>query len=263
MWIAVVPAYNEAASISNVIKNIFRAPVNMVIFVANGCTDCTCSEAIRAAEDKALKILHFPEPLGVDIPKAVGAVYALKYRPRGVIFIDGDMNGPLLPLILDLIMAVESGADLALTNCYPNNQYLSELAQKVWQARQELNMRLGLFEKLGVATPSHGPHACSGSLLQQIDLRSLAVPPKLLVQAHLLSARIEIGGSFPHSLLGSSQRSPFHAEKIAATIIGDCQEALSLIDPAAAAGISSAGYRKLRRFDILEQVLSANNYQSK
>jgi len=260
MWIAVVPAYNEAYSIGTVVKNIFSCPVDLLLLVANGCLDHTCSEALHAAQGKPLKIIHFSQPLGIDVPKAVGALLALRYKPQGVVFVDGDMQGPLQPVIQDLISSVNKGLDLALTNCYPNSQDPSDLARQVLQAREHLNRQLGLFETIGVATPSHGPHAYSGRLLQKIDLRFLAVPPKAMAQAALhLGAAIGLGASIPHYLLGSPARTSWHAERIAETIIGDCQEALQLLSHTPVPAGIPQGYRTGRRFDILENLLQKMN----
>lgn len=259
MWIAVVPACNEALSISTVINTIFQTQINLLLLIANGCTDQTCQEALQAAKGRPMKILFFPQALGIDVPKAVGAAYALKYKPQGIIFVDGDMKGSLHPVLLDLINAVENGLDLALTNCYPFIQQRSDLANQVLQAREALNRRLGLIDKLGVSTPSHGPHAFSSALLQNINLASLAIPPKALAQAALSQAQIGVGAVIPHNLLGSEQRSPLHSEKIAETIIGDCQEALELLDPpfpcSSGLDIKQIGYRNDRRFDILDRIL--------
>ena len=254
-----MPAYNEALSVGSVIKNIFQTPINLILLVANGCTDQTCQEALLAANGRSLKILSFSQALGMDIPKAVGAAYALKFKPQGVVFVDGDMKGPIQPVLLNLITAVENGLDLALTDCYPLILQHSDLANQVLKAREDFNRQINLFNKLGVSTPSHGPHAFSSTLLQKINLRYLAVPPKALVQAVLYHAEIGVGATIPHPLLGSSQRSPWHSEKIAETIIGDCQEALELLNPDSpesyATSAKEIGYRSSRRFDILERIL--------
>ncbi|MFY9376802.1 MAG: glycosyl transferase family 2 [Peptococcia bacterium] len=259
MWIAVIPAYNEASAINTTITNTFSAQVDLILLVANGCSDRTCAEAYRACNHKALKILHFTQPLGLDVPKAIGAAYALKYRPRGVLFLDGDMNGPIQPLLTNLMSAIENGLDLALTDCYPKKEQRSDLANQVLKARKELNVQLELYEKIGVATPSHGPHGISGKLLAELDLRNLAIPPKILVQSKALSAAIDIGAAIPHDKLGSTTRTPLHAEKIAQTIINDCQEALAMFKPSPIVynivDNINRSYRSERRLDILEHFL--------
>lgn len=258
MWIAVIPAYNEASAISTTITSTLQTKVDLVLLVANGCTDHTCAEAYRSCGHRMLKILHFTQPLGVDVPKAIGAAYALKYKPQGVLFLDGDMNGPIQPLLTKLIYSVEKGLDLALTDCYPNKKQRSDLANQVLEARKELNVHLSLYERLGVSTPSHGPHAISGNLLAKLDLHHLAVPPKILVQAQFLSSAIDIGAVFPHQELGSATRTPLHADKIAQTIIGDCREALSMVEPAISAETTNLSYRPQRRLDILEHFLQTH-----
>ena len=253
MWIAVIPANNEAASIGTVIRNLALSRIDLLLLVANGCIDNTCQEALNANPVNKLKILHFNKPLGIDTPKAVGAIYAQRYHPKGILFVDGDMTGPLIPVFQNLIQTVEEGADIAITNCYPLNLQRSALAEQVLQAREHLNKKIGLFSELGAANPCHGPHAYSFSLLQKIDLVNLAIPPKALAQAATLNAKIKIGATIPHNLLGSPTRSPMHSERIAETIIADCEDALELLSPSAANHNAAAGYRDLRRFDIIER----------
>lgn len=259
MWIAIVPAYNEALAIGEIVNKSFQVQMDLVLLVANGCTDQTCAQALHASNHRPLKILHFAQPLGVDVPKAIGAYYALRYQPEGILFVDGDMNGPLKPVLADLRSSIEGGLDLALTNCYPVCQQRSELATQVLLARKELNVHLGLYEKLGVSTPSHGPHGVSGKLLQRLNPRYIAVPPKIMVQAYLLAAEIGVGATIPHNLLGSAERTPLHAEKIAQTIIGDCKEALRLLDPTIECSTNNEGYRSQRRMDILETFLNIHS----
>ncbi|MBZ4653242.1 MAG: glycosyl transferase [Peptococcaceae bacterium] len=260
MWIAVVPAHNEENSIARVMENLVRSSIDKIVLVANGCSDNTCEQAIRSSVGKPIEILSFPEQLGIDVPRAAGAAYACSYHPKGIVFVDGDMKGEISYVVSELLMGIESGLDLALTNCYPFIYLRSSLANTVLKQRELLNRRLGLFNQLGVATPSHGPHAVSAKFLQEVPVELLAIPPLALAFAAQKSLSIGVAAAISHNLLGSSYRNTEHAKLIAETIIGDCQLALSFVEGKPLNTIFSqenynSGYQASRRFDLLQSFL--------
>lgn len=265
MWIAVIPAYNEAETIEAVLQNLIPCNFHKIILVANGCNDGTEEIALRSPLKNQLEILPFPEPLGLDIPRAIGAAYAQRYQPQGLVFLDGDMNGQITGLLLKLLQKIKRGVDLALTNCYPTLKQTSDLALKVLEYRKKVNEKLGLFSQIGYASPSHGPHALSAHLLAQIPIKILAIPPLTLAFAAKNNFKIEIAATFSHELLGSQIRSAEHAENIADTIIGDCLEALRYLEGTPLEKIlrnphtsdTHAVYRKARRFDILDRFINS------
>lgn len=259
MLIAVIPAHNEAASIPHVIETLHKINIGRIVLVANGCTDSTCEQALRCAKKNTLDMLHYPEELGVDLPRAIGAAYARRFEPSILLFVDGDMKGDIAYALLDLACGVQKGLDMALTNCYPFIYQRNELALDVISARENLNRRLGLFNKIGVATPSHGPHAISGALLRAAPEKIFAVPPLSLAYAALNSFKIGVAAAIPHKLLGSHFRNSEHATLIAQTIIGDCREALAYVngkplDEVIDCIASPNAYRSGRRFDLLNKL---------
>jgi hypothetical protein len=259
--IAVIPALNEGKNIDKVLQNLLPCNFQRIILIANGCNDLTEKKALQAMEKINLELLSFPTPLGLDIPRAVGAAYAKKHHPSGIVFIDGDMTGEITPSLHELLQGLKQGLDLALTNCYPTPSLSSDLADIVFKYRKKVNKKLGLFRKIGLATPSHGPHAISAHLLSQIPIKALAIPPLVLAFAVQNNFRVDIATTIPHDLLGSPIRSTEHAENIAATIIGDCQQALSYLEGTPLEDVlqapgSPSTYRDARRFDLLERFLT-------
>ena len=256
MFIAVVPAHNEAASIPHVMETLHKINIDRIVLVANGCTDSTCEQALRCAKEGALDILSFPEELGYDLPRAIGASYARRFAPSVLLFIDGDMKGDISYALLNLSEGVRKGLDMALTNCYPYIYQRNELAMDVITAREILNRRLGLFNKIGLASPSHGPHAISGALLQAVPDKIFAIPPLSLAYAALHGFNVGVAAAIPHKLLGSHYRNSEHAALIAQTIIGDCRQALAYVsgkplDAVIASKEEPIGYRLRRRFDLI------------
>lgn len=269
MWSAIVPAFNESQSIIKVISNLNRCPIHQIILVANGCTDNTCQLAISTSA-KRIVLLHFSTPVGIDIPRSIGAYFVKVFCPsiNGLLFLDGDMGGQILSALYDLVQGIEDGLDMALTNCYPYIYSRSDLANAVLKERECLNRKLGLFNILGLASPSHGPHAVSRFFLDMVPIEALAVPPLSLVLAvKSKGLRVNVAAAIPHILLGSNSRSEKHASEIAETIIEDCQQALSYLNDQHMQNSipklhSATGYRSLRRFDLLKQfkIYVDNNY---
>lgn len=119
MFIAVIPAKNEAKSLAKVIANLPVNQLECIIPVLNGCTDNSL-DVLESINCPLLAPLWYAEPLGIDVPRAVGAVEAVRLDADGILFIDGDMFGANEELLAKLVLAVRNqGLDLALTNCYP------------------------------------------------------------------------------------------------------------------------------------------------
>ncbi|KGP75526.1 glycosyltransferase [Desulfosporosinus sp. Tol-M] len=254
MFAVVIPAKNEEKSILATMTTILRLPVSYIILVLNGCTDRTFQLA-QSIPDTRIHILYFSDPLGIDIPRAIGALYARHIGAKGVLFVDGDMSGDIYQNLLTLITSVESGIDVALTNCYPYIPHRQKLACLVLSFRSKLNRELDLFKSLGLATPTHGPHALSQHAMHSLPLEAFAIPPLTLYWAKKLDLIIKVATSIPHESLHSPRKHRRHARLIAETIIGDCLMGLALIQnksPTRSLGKHKLmGYHPGRRFDLL------------
>lgn len=253
-----VPALNEAGRVSRVLNKLLKLPVDAIICVVNGSHDNTLEEAISLKSPK-VKALHFEEPLGIDMPRAVGAKYALDLGAQKVLFVDGDMIGVSTKALEDLCLALEQGVDMALTNCYPGATHRYSFANRVLYFRHMLNEITGIYSQVGLASPAHGPHAVSRKLLLQVPLAELAIPPVSMVIALQAGLKIGLGTIIPHLDLASAVRNTRHGEKVGDTLIGDCLEAIHLWkkEPRERSwgGYQFLGYHPLRRWDLLEGVL--------
>lgn len=265
MFAVIIPAKNEEKSILATLTTILRLPVSYIIIVLNGCTDQTFQLAC-SIPDTRIHILFFSEPLGIDIPRAIGALYARQLGAKGALFVDGDMSGDIYQNLLTLITSVESGIDVALTNCYPYIYRRHNLANFVIRFRSRLNRELDLYKCLGHATPSHGPHALSQRALQNLPSKAIAIPPLTLYWAKKNHLNIKVVTSIPHEALHSPRKHRRHARLIAETIMGDCQMGLTLLQkkpPTRSLGKHKLiGYHLERRFDLLkcwEQALKSQN----
>lgn len=260
----VIPVKNESQNIKRTLDNCQNLHFKKIIVVLNGCKDNSKEIILSHALKKYIHLIEFPEALGVDIPRAIGAAYVYKHDPSSVLFLDGDMQGDINQHLGDLVTAVaDHKLDMALTNCYPYITTRSSIANEVLYHRERLNRYLGVFAQLGLANPSHGPHTISQNLLENLPLYALAIPPLSLAMAIQANFKVQVATSVPHNLLLSPLRDEEHCVLIAETIIGDCLEALCYLKGEHPLrennGIYYSGYHTHRRFDILEEYLKTLN----
>jgi glycosyltransferase involved in cell wall biosynthesis len=86
-YLAVVPAYNEAATIGSVVRSIGEhAPDCDVLVVDDGSTDDTQ----RIAQDAGARVLHHPFNLGIGGAVQSGFFYALEHGYDYMVQVDGD-----------------------------------------------------------------------------------------------------------------------------------------------------------------------------
>ncbi|GAB6153482.1 glycosyltransferase family 2 protein [Desulfosporosinus burensis] len=254
MFGVIIPAKNEEKSILAVLTTVLRLPISYIIIVLNGCTDRTL-ELARSIPDTRIHILYFSEPLGIDIPRAVGALYARNLGVTGALFVDGDMSGDIYHNLVQLLTSIESGVDVALTNCYPYIPHRQKLANLVLKFRSKLNRELDLFKTLGLATPTHGPHALSKHALDTLPIKAIAIPPLTLYWAKEIGFSIKVATSIPHEALHSPRKHRRHARLIGETIIGDCLMGIALSQAIPMTRLlgkhNLLGYHPERRFDLL------------
>ena len=262
MIAAVMPVKDEEKRLKKTVETLLSVPLDIIIPVINGSSDSSCS-IIRQVGSKRIQPIYFIEPLGIDVPRAIGARAALDKGATAVLFLDGDMEGDIAKNLVDLISAVyEKHADMALTNCYPGDYItrLPKLAAAVLNARIGLNREIGLEETIGAASPSHGPHAVSQRFLLSVPLREIAIPPVSLALAAKKDLRICVGTEIAHNELGSPGKDSAHADLIAWTIIGDCIEAQHVYRNTkrrrSSGSVEYQGYHSQRRWDLLDQFLA-------
>jgi glycosyltransferase involved in cell wall biosynthesis len=254
---AVIPARNVGKRIAVAVKNVRQAGIDKIVVVVNGCQDDTL-EVVRRLKDEHMTVIAFRTPLGFDVPRAVGAAYAYQKGAQHVLFYDGDLIGhhrhELTRLAED---AVRFDIDLALTDTYGTAHRMEVSKNPLLWLRSSLSRKLGLWLRIGLSNPSHGPHVVSRRLLRDIPLLDLAIPPLVLTHAKLLGLRIDALANIPQARLGSAHKGPVHVEKIRETIIGDLLEAHCLFEGRPRTreyrGHLFDGYHSERRFDLLKR----------
>ena len=85
--LVVVPSYNEAASVGDVVRKLrTNAPEYDVLVVDDGSTDATS----RIAEDAGARVLRLPFNLGIGGAVQAGFKYALEHGYDYAVQVDGD-----------------------------------------------------------------------------------------------------------------------------------------------------------------------------
>ncbi len=211
----VIPAVNERRTIASVIRQSANVhPQTEVIVVCNGSKDGTD----RIAQQTGAKVITYPEPLGHDVGRSLGAQEA---KGDILLFVDGDFVIPAHKL-RPLVHAVEHGqTDIAL------NRYLGPLYKRkvhsVVLAKHALNAALSQSHLQGMSMTTI-PHAISRNALQQIGVENLAVPPK--AQAIALQKGLRLAGVHYIDVGNPNRRRRIRNNPLEGLIVGDHLEAI-------------------------------------
>ncbi|MBS4008415.1 MAG: glycosyltransferase [Clostridium sp.] len=266
MFAAVVPVHNEELRVGGLLRRLLALPsITKIFVVENGSNQSTQAEVESVYHENTAKIsvLRFKEALGIDVPRAIGAKLVYESTAAHALFIDGDLVGEITSQLSEILAktAAES-PDLALVNCYPQSPPIETLNEPLFFFRRLLNKELGIYNDIGIASPSHGPHLVSRRLLSLTPWEDFCVPPTLLVHASFANLDIRIVGEIPHICLGSQIKNSTHSKQIVDTIAGDCLEALALAKKETRSrnyeGKAYLGYHKKRRLDLLQQFLAGH-----
>ncbi len=252
---SVIPAQDEEKTIAHVITNCLSAGSTKVLVVSNGTTDRTF-EITQSYPDERVIAYHVAQPLGIDVPRAIGALIAYTGGADAILFCDGDLSGDLDKHLSALFGSMTWGYDLSLTNCYPRGLPYGGMAGRVIKERLAFNSHIGRGD-LGAALMSHGPSCISRRFLDTLPCQVLAIPPLAQALAVKQGLTVKVGASLEHALLGSRERHGDHPDKIADLIIGDCIFARSVFSDTLPAKCMEVhpytGLENTRRWDLLNQ----------
>jgi glycosyltransferase involved in cell wall biosynthesis len=116
--LAVVPSYNEAASVGDVVRKLrANAPEYDILVVDDGSTDATA----RIAEDAGARVLRLPFNLGIGGAVQAGFKYAMEHGYDFAVQVDGD--GQHEPAEIDKLEEAMRGREVDMV-C--GSRFLSE-----------------------------------------------------------------------------------------------------------------------------------------
>jgi hypothetical protein len=171
----ILSVINEGRTISQILDQLQRLPLEEIIVVVNGSKDGTFT-ILRNHPTKPI-IIHYESALGYDIGRAIGAKAS---QADILVFIDGDMiirSEQILPYV----HAVELGADIALNDLTP---YMPGFNRRdsISIIKEFLNRSLGRAD-LKANSLTAVPHALSRKACEVIGYSSFAIPPMAQVIA--------------------------------------------------------------------------------
>lgn len=256
---AVIPAHNEETRILTAIRSVRQAGIKRILVVINGCQDNT-REVVLSVADRHMTLLTFRDALGVDIPRAIGAAYAYTHGADHVLFYDGDLIGHHQDELAKMIDSAQRfKIDLGLTDIYGTAHDLDLNHDLPLKLRHQLSHKLGLYSRIGLSTPAHGPHIMSRRLIREMPITDLALPPLTLYYAKKYNLKIDVLAHIAQARLGSAHRDSEHVQRIRDTLIGDLMEAIHLHGglprKRVYRGTSYDGYHSARRFDLLHKFI--------
>ncbi|MFM1652334.1 glycosyltransferase [Brevibacillus sp. B_LB10_24] len=194
----IIPAQNEEETISAVIAEAKKLDPLEVIVVVNGSRDATG----QIAKDTGCFVIEYPQALGNDVGRAVGAYHA---KGEILLFLDGDIPIPGQQL-LPFVTAVRQGSQIALNDLN-------------WSARLPIRPHYTTVSKIAThyllkkMTPDVNsllavPHALSRRALEAIGWQNLADP--VVAMAAALEQNLSISAPVSIDVINRNKVRPVH-----------------------------------------------------
>lgn len=193
--VAVVPAYNEARHIADVLTSL-PSYIRTIIVVDDASTDQTAEHVAEvAAENPAVLLIRHERNQGVGGAMVTGLKKALELDAQIVVKFDGDaqMSPSELPELLHPLISGE--ADYTKGNRFRDFQALNQMPT----IRRAGNMALSFLTKAAVGywdcfDPCNGFVAIRGDILAQLPLHAIGksyfFETSMLSQLNLLGALV-------------------------------------------------------------------------
>jgi len=123
---AILPAYNEAGRVGEVLAAVSRAPsVSQVVVVNDGSTDAT---AARVLETPDVYLLSLPRNQGKGAAMAAGARFT---DAEVLLFLDADLIGLTPEHVERLVEPVRSGRAQMAVGRFCGGRYWTDLSQRI------------------------------------------------------------------------------------------------------------------------------------
>ncbi len=163
----IIPARDEADTISAVIRSCRMLNPFEIIVVANGCSDSTA----RIARELNAKVVEIDRPLGNDAGRAVGAA---KASGDILLFVDADFPVPFRDLF-HFVDPIRRGMADAVYNDLDSLYVEKKKPHSAVVWRRVYNVLIGRAD-LNIDSPLSVPHAISRRVLSEIGSACLANP---------------------------------------------------------------------------------------
>lgn len=215
----VIIACNEERTLGNLLDELERIPLQEMVVVLNGCTDNSFG---KVKDRKNVILAYYPERLGHDVGRSVGAALACG---DSLLFVDGDMAVPAEELAA-FLYEQERGIDVVL-NDISGYLPLYERQDEVTRCKLFLNQVLGR-QDLKSNSLTAVPHVLSRKAINTIGTGILAVPPK--AQAAALLEGLTVSAPCTADVIGRNRMREGNSgagNSVLQLILGDHLEALN------------------------------------
>jgi len=242
----IIPASNEAATISHVIASCKQLQPHEIIVVANGCDDGTD----RIARDNGCKVIMEDLPLGNDVGRAIGAAAS---TGDILLFLDADFAIPAKQLEKFLEPIWFGHADVVL-NDFDSFFMKKQRPHTITVWRQVLNELIGR-QDLKIDCILSVPHALTREAVKAIGVESLADP--IVAHVRCLKKGLRIAHQYAIDVITPNRFRPLVHGRFDHTLpwaekrmIGDHLQALHEVLSDPRGGFSDGG----RRRDIVREI---------
>lgn len=141
MTIAVIPAFNESATVADVVWGVHTEGLDAVV-VDDGSTDGTASQA-RAA---GARVVRLPVNVGVGGALRCGFRYAVRRGHKRIVQVDADFQHDPAAIPSLLTAADDSGAELVVGSRFGEDGYPASPFRRLpmWMLAKVVSRRVGV-----------------------------------------------------------------------------------------------------------------------
>jgi dolichol-phosphate mannosyltransferase len=194
--LVVLPTYNEAENIVDVLERVRKAvPDADILVVDDGSPDGTADLAHREGDRLGqIEIMHRPEKRGLGAAYTAGFTWGLDRGYEVIVSMDADLSHDP-DVVPDLIAALEEGADLAIGSRWVRGGAVIDWPRSRLAISRIGNWYARTMLRLPYRDSTAGFRAYRAALLRQIDVHGLrasgyAFQVELTYRSHQLGARV-------------------------------------------------------------------------
>lgn len=185
--LVVIPAYNEAATIGDVVTSLRSAGMARVLVVNDGSTDTTADVAAQAGA----AVIHHAINRGPGAATQTGLQYALLSGAKCVVTIDADMQHDVDDMAALIGSVSGNRADLAIGNRFMKGTNFIPRTRVVFNALA--NLVTYIFCSHWVSDTQSGYKAFSRKAIELLDIRmdGFAFCSEMIIKAQRANLRVE------------------------------------------------------------------------
>lgn len=203
MATVVLPAYNEAASLAELLEGILRVPVRgglLILVVDDGSADETAAIA-AGFEPRGVRVIRHAHNKGLHEAMRTGLIEALALTPADGTIVTMDADNTHNPdLVPQMLQKIEAGYDVVIASRFaPGGRMIGASPRRHLYSLGARTVLTARFRIPGVRDYTCGYRAYRAARIQQafdrwgdefIDVPGFTCMLDILLRLHMLGARI-------------------------------------------------------------------------